>query len=131
MNFTKIFEYTSKSPAKILRNMSYFEYATNLLFRAGDKIGGSEGDKIFFEERHYTNKHKLNNRGYSDFVHAFKNAFINSTGRTVYYVIGIPGIGKTLFFKEGVKKLFRDQVETQGKYIEFRIEFKYIPQLES
>ena len=127
--FSKLFEFTPINTAERLRNSSYLEHITNLLSKASDKI--NDDKCFFFELRHYSGHPNRPNNLYKDFVDAFERIFHYGNGKDINYVFGIPGIGKSLFFKQGVKKLFRPKANILGKYFEFCIDFRNIEQKRS
>jgi hypothetical protein len=124
--FNKILN-PDNTPAKKLHNSSYLEDLTDLLRSVASKINGA--NYYFFEDGYFVESHPDEpNCSYNDFIKEFKSTFLNSHGNKIHIIRGRSGIGKTLFFKKGFKKLIYDNVECRGKYIKLGVDFRNIDQ---
>jgi len=130
LSFTKINEFDAEQSAPRLNLEMYLEGIgiRDFLFMVALKLDSY--DKIFFEEQFYPSQlSKKHNTSFSRFVSEFEQEFVYGTGEKINYVIGIPGIGKSLFFSKGIKSLFNSKTKVVGQlYQEYCVHFKNIDQ---
>lgn len=123
--FDKIFDFSFVRAEKLL-NSSYLESLTGLFERVAACV---VNDKHYhFSDTFYLEKQPNEpNSSYSDFIEEFKKSF-NSSAGGINIIRGRAGIGKTLFFKQGVQQLIRIKDEHKDKYIKLGVDFKNIDQ---
>lgn len=124
MIYKQIFDFKQRRAEK-LYNSSYLEELTGLIEKAASCI--DSGKHYYFDSNYYLEQtNNEPNSSYREFINSFKNTFTFSSSDKVNIIRGRAGIGKTLFFNQGVQILLRDKSEHKDKYIELGVNFKNI-----
>lgn len=124
MEYNKIFDFDLRS-AKKLYNSSYLEELTGLMEKVAYCIGS--GHPYCFDNEYYLDNPKEEpNSSFKEFIKDFKNSFEFSSSDRICIIRGRAGVGKTLFFDNGVQMLVRKRGEHREKYIQLGIDFKNI-----
>ena len=122
--FGTIFNFADVS-AKKLHNSSYLEALTGLLIRVASNI--RTGTDYLFDSGFFVVDHSSEpNCSYDEFVGQFLNTFLYDNSGGIHIIRGCSGIGKTLFFENGVQKLTYNKEECKGKYIKLGVDFAHI-----
>lgn len=115
----------SVTPAKKLYNSSYLEYLTGLMEKVSSNI--NDGTYYFFDDNYYLNSSELEpNNSFKVFIEEFQKAFLYSSSEEIHVIRGRAGIGKTLFFENGIQILTRDSKTYNDKYIPLGVDFTNI-----
>jgi len=120
--YRKINDY-QLSRANKIGNSSYLEDLTQLIKTVALNIDNGNyycfGDEYYLENNFYEP-----NSSYEEFIKSFKNTFEIPSSDKIHILRGRAGVGKTLFFKNGVQILTRKQ--HREKYIPLCVDFKNI-----
>lgn len=124
MEFSKIFDFKHARAIK-LENESYLEELTGLLAKAASCI--DDELNYFFGEEFYIDNHKGEpNSNFKHFIKDFENSFYNGSCEKINIIRGRAGIGKSLFFKKGIRQLIRSGKDIKDPYIYMGIDFRNI-----
>lgn len=115
------FRYNS---AKKLENSSYLEDLTSLLAKTAALID-SETNYLFGKEYYIDNHSEELNSGFYQFVDCFKKSYYEESFDKINIIRGRAGIGKSFFFKQGIKQLIRPN-NCKSPYINMGVDFKSI-----
>ena len=126
-NYSKIFDFKYEN-ANLHYNSSYLEDLTGLIQKAAENIDC--GTDYYFNSSYYL-ENKINDRtnNYEIFINAVKDSFNYTSSNKVNIIRGLAGIGKTMFFDKGVRKILREDSErANDDYIELGIDFRNLDQ---
>lgn len=124
MEFDKILDFKHNRAIK-LENESYLEELTGLLAKVASCIDDEQN--YFFGEEYYIDNHTgKSDNNFNRFIKDFKNSFYNGSCATINIIRGRAGIGKSLFFKKGIRRLIKSSSDVGKPYIEMCVDFKNI-----
>lgn len=122
--FDKVFDLRYRSAKKMV-NSFYLEDLTELLARTAAYI--DDNSSYFFDEDFYIENHVDEpNCSFNNFLADFKNSYYNGSCRKINIIRGRAGIGKSLFFQQGIKQIIRNDVNCTDKFIYMGVDFKNI-----
>ena len=124
MEFRPIFSFLNIT-AKKLENSSYLEELTGLLAKASGCLDDEKN--YYFDKNAYLDVHsKEPNSKFKEFNSEFTSSFLYGNSNRIYIIRGRAGVGKTLFFKEGVLRLTRKNGKFREPYIHLGVDFRNI-----
>ena len=124
VRFNQIFDFQFRQAVK-LENSYYLEDFTGLLERVASNID-DESNYYWGKDFYVEDIEQEPNCSYNDFIKSFKNSFEYGSYRKINVVRGRAGIGKSLFFKTGIKKLLKNFNDSNDNYINLVVDFRNI-----
>lgn len=122
--FDQIYDFQYNRAIK-LENSSYLEDLTGLLAKVASRI--DDDSSYFFGNEYYLENHKDEpNSSFQHFIEDFKNSIYNGSCEKINIIRGRAGIGKSLFFRNGVQLLMKNEIVNSAKYISMGVDFKNI-----
>lgn len=124
IKFDQLFDFQYCQAIKLV-NSSYLEDLTGLLTSVASRI--DDESNYFFGDKYYLENHKDEpNSSFQHFIRDLKNTIDYGSCNKINIIRGRAGIGKSLFFEKGVKKLIRSSNSCQNDYIHMGVDFKNI-----
>lgn len=122
--FSQIFDFQFDR-AKKLTNTSYLEDLTGLLVKVASNI--SDESNYYWGEKYYLENHeKEPNSDFQRFVSDFQKAVKYGSCKKINIIRGRAGIGKSLFFRNGVQKIIKKSIDNNKDYIYMGVDFRNI-----